>query len=61
MITEIGALYRHDEFYYDGEKYKILGLSGYRSYNNVICLNMKTIKRRWFDVATEVEADDEQI
>lgn len=58
MITEIGDLYRHDEFIFEGKKYKILGLSSYRSYNNVICLNVETKKRKWFDVATEVEVEE---
>lgn len=58
MTITIGDLYRRDEFILNGEKYKILGLSGYRSYNNILCLNVETKKRKWFDVATEVEVEE---
>lgn len=53
-MIKIGDLKKHDEFIFNGEKYKILGISSYRSYNNVICLNVETKKRKWLDIATEV-------
>lgn len=58
MKIELGILQKHGEFILNGEKYKILGMSGYRSYNNIICLNVETKKRKWFDVATEVEVEE---
>lgn len=61
MKTKIGSLCRHDEFYFEGEIYKIIGLSAYRSFNNVLCQNIKTKKNKWQDQGTEDEVDDEQI
>lgn len=54
-MIKIGDLKKHDEFYFEGEIYKIIGLSAYRSFNNVLCQNIKTKKCKWLDQATEVE------
>ena len=55
MLTEIGCLYKHDKFYLNGEKYKIIGLCFYKTYNNVLCQNIETNKHIWLDQDTEVE------
>lgn len=52
-MIKIGDLKKHDEFIFESEKYKILGI-GNRSYNNVQCQNIETKKRKWFDIDTEV-------
>jgi len=52
MIT-VGDFKRHDKIIFQGKTYKILGI-GNRSYNNVQCQNIKTKKRKWLDIGTEV-------
>jgi hypothetical protein len=52
MIT-VGDFKRHDKIIFQGKTYKILGI-GNRSYNNVQCQNIKTKKRKWLDIDTEV-------
>lgn len=52
-MNKIGDLKKHDEFIFQGEKYKILGI-GNRSFNNVQCQNIATKKRKWLDIDTEV-------
>lgn len=54
--TKLGYLRRGDFFYIGKTKYKALFV-GSRSCNNVCCQNMKTMKRKWFDVDTEVEVE----
>lgn len=55
MITKIGYLRLYDEFYFEGEKFKIVGINSYRSFNNVLCYNSETKKRIWLDQGSEVE------
>ena len=52
-MIKIGDLKKHDEFIFEGKKYKILGI-GNRSFNNVQCQNIATKKRKWLDIDTEV-------
>lgn len=52
MMT-IGDFKRHDKVIFQGEKYEILGI-GNRSFNNVLCLNVETKRRKWLDIDTEV-------
>ena len=61
MKIELGILQKHGEFILNGEKYKILGISSYRSFNNIQCQNIQTKKRKWLDQATEVEVDEKEI
>lgn len=54
--TKLGNLSRGSFFYIGKTKYKALFV-GNRSYNNVCCMNMKKMKRKWFDIETEVEVE----
>lgn len=49
----IGDFKSRDKVIFQGETYKILGVSN-RSFNNVQCQNVKTKKRKWLDIDTEV-------
>lgn len=55
--VKLGDLRRGDFFYIGKTKYKSLFVTAKRSYNNVCCMNMKTMKRKWFDLETEVEVE----
>ena len=52
--TEVGCLRINDIFYYDGKRYRILGL-GNKDINNVRCKNLETNKIEWFDTTSDVE------
>ena len=54
--TDIGFLTRGEVFQFDGEMYVINSL-GNKDINNVLCINLKTRKRKWFDLTTEVEVE----
>lgn len=54
--TDIGFLAKGEVFQFAGETYVINSL-GNKDINNVLCINLKTRKRKWFDLTTEVEVE----
>ena len=59
LKCELGYLRRGDEFYFEGTKYKSLYLKG-NNFNNVVCKNLVTGKKEYFDIDTEVEVEDKK-
>lgn len=54
-MIKLGLLFCGNYFKYTDNTYQIVGVSHHRNYNNVLCINVNTNKRRWFDMDTEVE------
>ncbi len=53
-MIAIGDFKSHDKVIFQGEKYEILGINHFRSFNNVLCRNVETKRRKWLDIDTEV-------
>lgn len=54
MIIKLGELKKEDLFFIGKTKYKALYV-GNRNYNNICCMNIKNMERKWFDIETKVE------
>lgn len=55
--TQIGYLCKGDEFYYEGKRHKICGMSYHKERNNVCCRNIEEKRNVWLDVDTDVEVE----
>ena len=52
--TTVGFLHRGDHFYFENQKYIILGIDSNKDINDVRCKNLQTNKIELFDVDSDI-------